>query len=187
MTYIKEHKPELYPMFALALYAGLRKGEIAGLNWDCVDLTRKLLVIKRIFCRTEGKIVERTKGKKDRIVPMNNLLYEALVEWRSRCKSDLVIPGTDWVHSHRMMAKLCANAEVDAIRFHDLRHTCASNLVMAGQSMYVVQKILGHANISTTEKYAHLAPDFLKGVTECLNFEPEAKKDLSNVVAFVRK
>lgn len=187
MTFIKEHKLDMYPMFALALYAGLRKGEIAGLQWDCVDFNRRHLVIKRIFCRTEGKIVERTKGKKDRTVPMNNLLYDALVEKRVHTTSDLVIPQSDWTHSHRMMDRLCTQAGVNPIRFHDLRHTCASNLVMAGRTIYEVQKLLGHANISTTEQYAHLAPDFLKGVTDCLNFEPEAKNDFTNVISFVRK
>ena len=72
---------------------------------------------------------------------------------------------------------------MDRIRFHDLRHTFASQLVASGVSLYVVQKLLGHASIRTTERYAHHAPDFLKGLTDGLIFEGP-KLDMDNVVHF---
>ncbi|NCC26249.1 MAG: hypothetical protein EOM25_13805, partial [Deltaproteobacteria bacterium] len=50
----------------------------------------------------------------------------------------------------------------DKVTFHTLRHTCASWLVMAGESLFKVGKLLGHSQIKTTERYSHLAPDGLK-------------------------
>lgn len=59
-----------------------------------------------------------------------------------------------WDHARR-------RAGLPDVRMHDLRHSAASNLVNAGQSLYVVAKVLGHAQTKTTERYAHLASDTL--------------------------
>lgn len=56
------------------------------------------------------------------------------------------------------------------MRFHDLRHTFASNFLMGGGNIYDLQKILGHSTIQVTERYAHLTPDHLMGKTEVLGF-----------------
>jgi len=192
MTFIQEERPELHTVFALALYAGLRKGEIQGLGWDSVDLERRRIVVKRIFCSVENKIVERTKGRKDRWVPINDALAAALIEARAKGGGDMTAPIFDWLHPHRLMARLCNAAGVGSIRFHDLRHTFASHLVMAGRPLYEVQHLLGHANYSTTEKYAHLAPGYLAGATDCLDFNlpkpaPVSAVAAGNVVAFRRR
>lgn len=171
MDFVLANFPHFYPVFALALYTGLRKGEIRGLKWDCVDLNRRVIVIKRIYCDVEKRIVDRTKGKKDRLVPINEALFRVLIQ--ERFKSEFVVPVFDWLHPHRLMAKLCRKSEVTPIRFHDLRHTFASLLVMRGKPLYEVQKLLGHASYSTTEQYAHLAPGYLTGATDGLNFEVE--------------
>jgi site-specific recombinase XerD len=68
--------------------------------------------------------------------------------------------GTYLSHRFKKYVRL---AELnDELHFHSLRHTCASHLVSAGVSLYVVQNILGHANISTTMTYSHLSPSSLQ-------------------------
>ncbi|MFC1665269.1 tyrosine-type recombinase/integrase, partial [Pseudomonadota bacterium] len=60
-------------------------------------------------------------------------------------------------------------ADIHGFRFHDLRHHFASRLVMAGASLYAVQKLLGHSDITMTQRYAHLAPEHLQETVDLLN------------------
>ncbi|HTI56486.1 MAG TPA: tyrosine-type recombinase/integrase [Verrucomicrobiae bacterium] len=62
----------------------------------------------------------------------------------------------------------CRAAKVDNFRFHDLRHTCASWLVMKGRSLKEVQEILGHREFTMTLRYAHLSPDRLRDAVASL-------------------
>ncbi|MFC1556724.1 tyrosine-type recombinase/integrase [candidate division KSB1 bacterium] len=57
------------------------------------------------------------------------------------------------------------------IRFHDLRHTFASNFIMSGGNILSLNKILGHSDLKMTMRYAHLAPDYLEGEIERLNYK----------------
>lgn len=182
LSYVVMFHEDLYPVYALALYTGLRRGEIQALKWDCVDLNRRALIVKRIYCAVEKKIIDRTKGKRDRAVPINQALFDMLSKQinKSGC-SELVVPQFDWAHAYRTTARLCKKAGVASIRFHDLRHTFASNLVMQGRTLYDVQKLLGHSTSAMTEKYAHLSPEYLIGATDCLNFEPKERVGLKLV------
>ncbi len=161
IEYVKTMHHELYPVFALALYAGLRRGESRGLKWDCVDLERRAIIIKRIYCAVEKKLVDRTKDKKDRLVSINQALFEMLVAQINRPEArEFVAPLFDCLHPRRVMNRFSQESGVTVIRFHDLRHTFASNLVMQGKTLYEVQKLLGHSSSSVTEKYAHLSPNY---------------------------
>ncbi len=182
LTYIQDTRPEWFPVFAIALYTGMRKGEIRALKWDCVDLERKVIVVKRTYCEIQQKIVERTKGKTDRWIPINESLMQVLIAQRNK-DTELVITGYPFAHSSRHMSGLCKKVGISVIRFHDLRHTFASNLVMSGKPLYEVQKLLGHANYSMTERYAHLSPEYLKGATDSLDFSP---KEGAKILKMVR-
>ncbi len=173
MEFVLATQPEIYPVFVVALNTGMRRGEIRALKWDCVDLNRRVILVKRLYCHVEKRIIDRTKGKKDRIVPINQTLFDVLVEQKNKPEcSEYVVPVFDWSHSYRVIARLSKRAGVSLIRFHDLRHTFASNLVMQGKPLYDVQKLLGHSTSAMTERYAHLSPNYLSGATECLDFAP---------------
>jgi integrase len=73
-----------------------------------------------------------------------------------------------WVYPPRNKESQTRRAPI--IRFHDLRHTFASNFLMGGGNIYDLQKILGHSTIQMTERYLHLVPSHLKGKTEVLGF-----------------
>ena len=67
-------------------------------------------------------------------------------------------------------------AKIESFRFHDLRHTCASRLVQRGADIYEVKEILGHSNVTTTERYAHLAPGDLREAMSKLVRKKTVKK-----------
>ena len=101
-------------------------------------------------------------------------LAEILRQHPRRIDSTLVFPSPsaamfnpstlrDSFHSHRKRAGL------RRIKFHDLRHTYASHLVMRGVPLVAVQRYLGHADIKTTMRYAHLAPEVLDSYVDVLN------------------
>ena len=137
-----EHEAEL----DLALHTGIRRGEQFGLTWDRVDLERGILTVY-------GKTGRR-------FVPVNAAARAAIEKlWRVSNGSKFVCPDKraagqqDW---RRWLTQACATAKVDNFRWHDLRHTFASRLVMAGVDLRSVQELLGHKSIVTTQRYAHL-------------------------------
>ncbi len=170
-------------LYAAAIYTGARMGELWGVRWADVDLTRGLLTIRRSYGR------DFTKSKKIRHVRVNRQLGSILKGWRDRCfKSDagLVFPAPDGTmrvreRPPRGFADLLAAARCRKIRFHDLRHTCASLLVMAGVSLRAVQQQLGHSTITVTEKYSHLAPAFMANEADRLSLDVQV--GLGNLIA----
>ena len=158
-------------------------GELYGLRWPDVDLARGLITVRRSYDR------DFTKSKKVRHVRINKQLGSVLKAWRDVCPKGplgLVFPKPDGTLRARERPpegfdKRLAEARCHSIRFHDLRHTAASLLVMAGVSLRAVQTMLGHSTIQVTEKYAHLAPDFQEREAERLKLDVQV--GLGNLVA----
>lgn len=178
LSYAQGHKPHWYPVFFIALNTGMRLNEIVGLQWDCVDLDRKTITVRRQFCEKTGTIKERTKGKRIRRVPINADLHRLLVELKSGRAGEYVVPRMDYRHSSRELKKMAERVGVRPIRFHDLRHSFAAMWMMSGGKIYELQKVLGHASIAMTERYAHLAPEHLQGATDFLNLGPTTAADV---------
>jgi integrase len=111
--------------------------------------------------------LEETKSGKGRPVPINNAQAEVFRELLSdvELKSPFVFSdekGKPFKNVQKSFGSACRRAGVYDFRFHDLRHTCASWMVMAGADLVAVQKQLGHSSIKTTMRYAHLAPGHMK-------------------------
>ncbi|MEX0963068.1 MAG: site-specific integrase [Pseudohongiellaceae bacterium] len=154
----------LKPIVILALNTGMRRGELFNLKWADVDLKGKLLTI-------EGKTA---KSGHTRYIPLNSEAFSVLVAWRNQnCANGLVFPspstGSRLDNINSSWGNLISGTEIPNFRFHDLRHHFASKLVMAGVDLNTVRELLGHKDISTTLRYAHLAPEHKAAAVAMLN------------------
>lgn len=178
----------IYPVLLIALNTGLRIGEIFGLCWDCINIERRQMVIKRTLSRKGLK--ESTKTKLIRVLPMNDAVLNLFRELLRNQKSSKFVfadgSGNALKPDHfssREFKRALDRADIKRIRFHDLRHTYASNYMMKGGNLYDLQKLLGHTKSETTNVYAHLAPEHLQEAAKVINFEvnDDSTSDLSKL------
>jgi integrase len=151
----------LTPIALLALNTGCRRGELFGLTW--ADVEGAVLTIHGASA----------KSGQTRHIPLNGEAREVLKAWRppeAKASAHLFAGGekpalttikTAW-------AQLLKRAAIETFRFHDLRHTFASKLVMAGVDLNTVRELLGHADLKMTLRYAHLAPAIKAAAVEKL-------------------
>ena len=151
----------LHPLVIVALHTGMRREKHAHLEWEHVDFhTRTLLVT-------------RSKSGEGRRVPMNRVVVRRsrLCAKHGRSFAAWCSPRREGEFLHnfgRAWAKAVKDAEITDLRFHDLRHTAASRLVMAGVDLYTVKEILGHTTLVMTQRYAHLSPEHQRQAVERL-------------------
>ena len=137
---------ELHGAVVIAINTGLRLGELIGLTWDRVDLSRGVIRL------------EITKSGKRREVPMNKGSYRALVSLGP--KDNGRVFRTRYIKTAYNSA--VTTAKLDDVNFHRLRHTFASSAVMRGITLKELQELLGHSTLAMTMRYAHLAPEHLR-------------------------
>jgi integrase len=143
-------------IFYLALYTGMRIGEISALRWD--DIDQDNIYIKRTAVKTDNKVSagDETKTLSSvRAIPLNETLKDALLECREFNLSEWVVPGQKNTFLNpdsirRIFRKLINEFDMPYIRFHDLRKTHVSMLIDAGVPATVVAKRVGHKNIAVT-------------------------------------
>lgn len=146
-----------------ACYAGLRWGELAGLDARHVDLERGEIHVRQVLTRL-GLRPYAKSARSHRTVPLTDHLTGALADLAGRQHGGLVFLREGKAldesnHRQRVWGPALRRAGIAHAPFHTTRHTAASWLVMAGVDLYRVQALLGHESYRTTEKYAHLAPD----------------------------
>jgi len=171
-----------------ALNTGMRIGEILGLCWDRVDFDQKLVTVSRTLSRAELR--ETTKTNLIRYVPMNSeveILLKTLLQ-NQKCPRFVFakkhnVPFNPDHFSGREFKKALQRAQIRNIRFHDLRHTYASQFVMNGGSIFDLQKILGHTDVKMTMKYAHLSKVHLSHIANVVCFSAEGEKSSSPYLA----
>ncbi|MDR3054165.1 MAG: site-specific integrase [Zoogloeaceae bacterium] len=149
-------RPHLPIFIRLALNTGCRRGELLNLEWSRVDTEHKKILLE----------AKHTKTRKRRAVPLNDDALRTLTRikhWQTERKLN-----TPYVFGYEKgkittfktsWKTALQRSGIENFRIHDLRHTFASWLVMEGVSVYVVKDLLGHASVTQTEIYAHLAPD----------------------------
>lgn len=158
----------LLAVVQLALYTGMRRGEILNLKWENIDLQKRLVLL------------EKTKTNERRIIPINDTLAEVLKNIPRSEESkdtDIVFPGLSGNMLSMAFRRACGKAKITNFRFHDLRHTFASHLTMAGYNQRTIQHLLGHKDPRMTVRYAHLSDDYLSQAVKALDqvFAPSKK------------
>jgi len=144
--------------FLLAAFAGLRAGEIRGLRWEDVDLHAGRLVVRR----TVWKGVEvPPKSGNERVVPLRPEIREELEKVPKADRKGFVSRngwGEAWSHGglRQAFVRTCERVGVRRWRFHDLRHFFVTELFRAGVAAPTVQALAGHAELATTQRYAHV-------------------------------
>jgi len=149
----------LYPILIVALNTGMRRGELFKLRWKDLDF-------KTGFLR-----VADSKNGEPRQIPMNDLLVQTLKQIPRRLDSVYVFPGktgNGLVDIRKRFSRALSEAEIEDFKFHDLRHTFASHLVMSGADLTTIKELLGHKSIEMTLRYSHLAPDHKKAAVRRL-------------------
>lgn len=152
-------------IWATALYAGLRSGELQGLEWSCVDLARGIIRVERSYDPKSRVMVEPKSKAGRRRVPIPAVLRDHLVEHRMNTSGTglVFVRSGDRPFDNSIVRKRAhrfwMGADLTPIGLHECRHTCASVWIAAGVNAKAITAFMGHANISTTfDLYGHLMP-----------------------------
>lgn len=149
----------LKPVVVVALNTGMRLSEILYLKWQDVDFKRGIIYLLK------------TKSGDKREIPMNELVEEALKGIRKHQTSEYIFchkDGSPRKTVRKSFATALKRSNIENFRFHDLRHTFASHLVMAGVDLNTVRELLEHADLTMTLRYAHLSQDHKKKAVDVL-------------------
>jgi integrase len=177
-----------YVLYVVAINAGLREGELLGLRWEDVDFAVGKLAAKRQLTRTSnGLSFTPPKRGKTRSVRLTGHTVAALKDHGKRQLQKRLAAGPFWRENdlvfastvgtpvdvsnltYRSFRPLLERAGLPRIRFHDLRHTCATILLSKGTHPKIVQEMLGHATITQTmDTYSHVLPDMQDGAVSAL-------------------
>jgi integrase len=177
---VRENRLEA--LYTVAMAIGLRQGEALGLRWQDVDLEGGTLRVTMQLQRIDGQLtlVEPKTRESRRTLSLPSVAIQALRDHRVRQLEERLAAGDRWldrglvfctsrgtpicaVNLSREYHRLLKRTGIRRIRFHDLRHTCATLLLVQGVAPRVIMDLLGHTQISTTmDTYAHVMPALQK-------------------------
>ena len=159
-----ENSPEwLREIILFDLHTGLRQDELLSLTWDRVNFLRRVIII------------QKSKNGKPRTIPLTSVAM-GILEEKARIrtlKSNMVFTNREgkrydcgWVWKN--FSNLTKNVGIEDFHFHDLRHSFATRLAQRGIDIYTISKLLGHQNITMTQRYAHHCPESLRNGIQVL-------------------
>jgi integrase len=169
----------LEALYVLALYTGMRQGELLALKWQDVDMENATVSVRRTLTRSGGRYTlgEPKTKKSRRSIRLAPRAADALGRHLERQLSEMQMLGDAYTDQglvfttdtgapvnpsnlrRRSFAPLLRKANLPRIRFHDLRHTCATLLLGEGTHPKLVQELLGHATVAITlDTYSHVIP-----------------------------
>lgn len=165
-----------FPLIKVTVYYGLRRSELLGLQWDSIDFTANTITIKHTVSKVT-KVIEKNRTKNissHRTFPLLEEMKTIFLTAKEKEQENRNIFGNSYIENNYVFkwsngkpyspdyithkfTDLLIKYHLEPIRFHDLRHSCASFLITKGFSLKDVQEWLGHADISTTANiYAHI-------------------------------
>ena len=193
---IEGHRHEV--LFLVALYTGLREGEILALTWNDIDFIKNTITVsKTVSIVVDITKESRSKGyisigtpktvKGNRVVPLPDFLVKRLKQYKLFKKEESLKIGIQFKESNnlfttrkgtmlsavnlqRMFKEILLKASIENRKFHDLRHTYATRLFELGESAKTVQELLGHSSISMTlDIYTHVLKETKETAIEKLD------------------
>jgi integrase len=152
----------LKSIIIIALNTGMRQGEILNLKWRDIDLNEGIIII------------QDSKSKEKRVIYMNKTTKETFINLLSISGKEYIFEnknGERYSESYiqHSFEKVVKQAGIKDFRFHDLRHTFASRLVMAGVNLKTIQELLGHKDYRMSLRYSHLSPEIKRQAVEILD------------------
>ncbi len=165
----------IHALLVTALHTGMRKSELFNLKWTDIDFEQGTITI-------QSKDDWHTKNYKSRVLQMTDVLQSTLIAHRRlmlelgyKCAYVFTYDGNRIMSSvAKSLKRICNKAGLSDVTLHTLRHTFASQLVMAGVPLRDVQELMGHADYKTTEIYAHLAEGHTKKQVQKLPYGKQA-------------
>jgi integrase len=162
----------LYALYVLAIDSGMRQGELFALQWPDIDFEGGAVVVQRNLEEIKGhlRLKETKTARSRRRIPVSRFTLDALHEHRKLMLAEghttgYVFPDTGGGglrksnFQRRSFHPALKRAGLPRIRFHDLRHTCATLLLLADENVKVISERLGHASIQLTlDTYSHVLP-----------------------------
>ena len=184
------HGDEMKGLVVLAVSTGLRLGEALGLQWPDIDLERRQLRVSKTLQRVagHGQVLAETKTRRSRrsiVLPVTTA--EALRDHRTLQAQLRRAAGSEWYGGNfvftsstgrpldhrnvqRAFKRILRKARLPKMRFHDLRHSCASLLLAEGVSPRVVMETLGHSRIAVTmDTYSHVMPALMHDAADAID------------------
>lgn len=160
---IAQKNPNGFPTF-LALYTGMRIGEISGLQWSDIDFEREAILVSHTYQRmplSQGKqktqlsLSKAKSSSSERMIPLGKIIKKLLLEWRSKTpNSRFVFENNGHPVEPRLLSyhfkKIMTEIGMPDIHFHQLRHTFATRCLEAQENIAVISAILGHNSVKTT-------------------------------------
>jgi integrase len=174
----------LEALYTVALALGLRQGEALGLRWQDVDLEARQLHVRHAVQRIDHRLqlVEPKTTRSRRTITIPATVVNALREHQRRQLKEAMRIDGGFVFAHpdgspldgsvvtHQFQRLLKRAGLPRLRFHDLRHSCASLLLAQGVSARMVMETLGHSNISTTmDIYSHIMPSLREEAADAMD------------------
>ncbi|GKU82564.1 hypothetical protein NCCP28_19600 [Niallia sp. NCCP-28] len=198
LSRMREQKDHIFLLYYLAIYTGMRRGELLGLRWGDIDLDKKRFYIKHSLYYISGKglVLQTPKTSSGtRNISITDDVILELKSYKLKKQQQLLQVGQKLSDEHFVISAFGGEpvnpntihkqflydiklAGVKRIRFHDLRHTHATIMLEIGESSKVVSERLGHSNVSMTlDKYSHVTSNLQD--TSAENFSKALRKSTS--------
>ena len=157
--FLENAPAHLKPILIVALFTGMRKSEILGMQWRDINFEQGIIYLLQ------------TKNGERREVLMNDIVKKTLAGVLRHPQSPYIFchtNGKPYLNVRKSFDALLKKCGIIDFKFHDMRHTFASHLVMSGIDIKTVQELMGHKSIEMTLRYSHLSPDHKKKAVDIL-------------------